>query len=273
MSTIRAICSDIDGTLLDSRRELSERTIQSIKRVRNSVPVILASSRMPAAMRHLQFELDIPDHPMICYNGGYVIQYRLSGQVQVLENVTIPLSVCASIVQLTQETKLHVSLYHADEWYAPCEDQWTEREARITKVAPVIRQFIPVINEWKKQSKGAHKIMCMGDEEEIDHLQKNLTQQHAADVHAYRSKSTYLEISPRSISKASALIHLVQTSYGLQPAEVMAFGDNYNDIEMLKAVGWGIAVENARPEVKVIAREVTLSNIHDGVAITIDKYL
>src|SRR5688572_19884663 len=112
MTTIRAICSDIDGTLLDSHRQLSERTIQSIKRIKNAIPVILASSRMPSAVRHLQLELDIPEHPVICYNGGYVIHYQSSGRLHVLDNVTIPLSVCESILQLTKETALHVSLYH-----------------------------------------------------------------------------------------------------------------------------------------------------------------
>lgn len=272
MQKIRAVCTDIDGTLLDSRRELSDRTIHAVKRIKDSIPVILASSRMPAAMRHLQFELDISNHPLICFNGGYVIQYDM-GSVDVLENITIPILVCQAIAELTVNTTIHTSLYHADEWYAPQEDQWTERESRITKVSPVIKSFEKVISAWNIEGKGAHKVMCMGPEDEIQRIQDVLSTQYASAVHAYRSKSTYLEISPRSVSKASALLALISRLYHISPADVMAFGDNYNDVEMIKMVGWGIAVENARDEVKQVARETTLSNILDGVAIAIDKYV
>jgi Cof subfamily protein (haloacid dehalogenase superfamily) len=270
---IRAICTDIDGTLLDSRRELSDRTLSSIKRIKNTVPVILASSRMPAAMRHLQYQLDIPTHPLICFNGGYVIQYMDAGVVSVLENITVPLQICRDIVALTAHTTIHTSLYHADEWYAPQNDQWSEREARITKVSPAIKPFEKVISDWEIEGKGAHKIMCMGPEAEIQRIQDILSSEYETVVHAYRSKSTYLEISPRAISKASALLMLINTLYRIKPADVMAFGDNYNDIEMIRAVGWGIAVDNARNEVKQVAREITLSNILDGVAVAIDKYV
>jgi hypothetical protein len=53
--------------------------------------------------------------------------------------------------------------------------------------------------------------------------------------------------------------------------EVVAFGDNYNDIEMLKHAGLGIAVGNAKPEVKEVANLITESNVNDGVAIQLEK--
>ena len=75
MTKFKAICTDIDGTLLDTNRQLSIGTIDAFKGLGSSIPVILASSRMPAAMRHLQAELGVLNHPMVCYNGGYVIRY------------------------------------------------------------------------------------------------------------------------------------------------------------------------------------------------------
>ena len=71
-----------------------------------------------------------------------------------------------------------------------------------------------------------------------------------APLHLYRSKDTYLEIAPLQISKASALSQLLQAELNIDMKEVIAFGDNYNDIEMLKAVGCGVAVGNAKDEVK-----------------------
>lgn len=269
---IRAVCTDIDGTLLDSRRELSPRTLATIGRIKDTMPIILASSRMPAAMRHLQQELGITTHPLICYNGGYVLQ--LDGpRPHVLDSVVIPVAVCRQILALTAGTSLHISLYEQDNWYAPGYDQWTEREARITKVSPQIDPAANVLARWEHHGTGAHKIMCMGEEGAISALQNALESGFSTDVHAYRSKSTYLEIAPRAISKASALELVLKTCYGLGAANAMAFGDNYNDMDMLTTAGWGIAMANGRDEVKALAKEITGANIDDGVAQAIERHL
>jgi len=269
--TIKAICTDIDGTLLNKDRELSPKTIETINRLPKDFPVILASSRMPAAMRHLQKTLHRVDNPLICYNGGLVIDYD-SDEIIALDNVSIPLDLCAKIHGFTQQTSIHLSLYGEDEWYAPQMDYWTEREIRSTKVQPKIESFSSVMELWANASAGAHKVMCMGKAEEIDALYKELEKHLPNDLHLYRSKDTYIEIAPRKISKASALQALLDSRYDIQMQEVMAFGDNYNDIEMLQAVGLGVAVGNAREEVKAIADEITHASIDDGVALMIEKH-
>lgn len=271
---IRAICTDIDGTLLDSRRELSDRTIRTIRNLPPEIPVILASSRMPAAMRHLQAELGITRHPLICYNGGYVLYSSTDSDTtpRLLNSVTIPIDTCRTIADLAAGPDIHVSLYNEDIWYAPTYDQWTEREERITKAPPRIVSNAEVLQTWQVHNTGAHKVMCMGPADQIEALIVAIEQACPQQLHLYRSKDTYLEIAPRSISKASALAQLLATQYKIAMADIMAFGDNYNDIEMLAAAGLGIAVENARPEVKAIAREITAGNVDDGVAIAIEKY-
>lgn len=270
---ISAICTDIDGTLLDSRRELSPRTIRAIKSLDGKIPVILASSRMPAAMRHLQEELGILDHPLICYNGGYVLHYS-AGAVQpvVLDSVQIPVWICSSIATMARSTDIHVSLYTEDRWYAPAQDQWAEREERITKVSASITDLETVLEEWGGEGIGAHKVMCMGPEHQIDAMEKELNTLFHDTLHIYRSRPTYLEIAPRSISKGTALALVLEKLYGLDLQHALAFGDNYNDIDLLKMVGLGIAVENARDEVKGVAKEITLSSIADGVAVAIEQY-
>ena len=83
----------------------------------------------------------------------------------------------------------------------------------------------------------------------------------------YRSKETYIEISHKSISKKTAIEVLLRKIYPqLSMENVIAFGDNYNDIEMLKAVGLGVAVSNANDEVLKVANKITDTNKNDGVA-------
>ena len=274
MIKIAAVCTDIDGTLLDSRRELSDRTIQAVKLINNAgIPLILASSRMPGAMRHLQQQLGILKQPMICFNGGYVILHEGdSSSTVILNTVTIPLSICLSIGALAAGTDIHISLYRADQWFAPNVDQWTQREQTITKVNATILPFDSVMSQWKKTDLGAHKVMCMGDERQIADLYSELVKMFFDDLHVYRSRPTYLEIAPKTVSKATALRLLMKKRFDSDLSEVMAFGDNYNDVDMIRTTGYGIAVGNAIQEVKDVAKEITLNSKDDGVAIAIEKY-
>lgn len=87
---------------------------------------------------------------------------------------------------------------------------------------------------------------------------------------AVRSGPRVLALKAKGISKASALKQLVN-EWGIPLEKVVAFGDEVNDIDMLKAAGLGIAMGNADPEVKRYADCVTLSNDEDGVAVKIEE--
>jgi hypothetical protein len=262
----KLICSDIDGTLLGKNRELSEITIREIQRV-FPIPFVLISSRMPNAMRHLQKQLGNETAPLIAYNGGLVLHND-----QILHSSIIDNLVLESVIGLCEKTSIHLSLYFEDEWYVPSMDFWAVRESEITKVAPVVKSSKSVLNQWKNEAKGAHKIMCMGDEAEIDVLYKTLENSFSNEIMLYRSKPTYIEISHRSVSKKTAIDVLLNSCYtNVSMKKVLAFGDNYNDIEMLKAVGLGVAVANAIEEVLQIATKITDTNKNDGVAKVIQE--
>ncbi len=265
--SISLICSDIDGTLLNKERQLSEKTISQIKK-NNDKPFILISSRMPAALKHLQEELDITNLPIIAYNGGLIIN-----QGKIISTTEIEHTITSNLVDFCSEKKLHISLYHNDEWYVDEYDYWADREANNTKVKPTVQAYATSIDLWEKENKGAHKLMVMGDADKIDELVKLITEKFDDQIIGYRSKDTYLEIAHKSISKKTAIKELIENVYPQFSFEqVMAFGDNYNDIEMLKAVGIGVAVANARPEVLEISNATTDKNIEDGVANFIESY-
>lgn len=261
------ICTDIDGTLLNKDRELSEATIAQVQRV-NPIPLVLISSRMPNGMRHLQREFGNENNPLIAYNGGLVLSNN-----KVLHSTFIENAVLKEIINKCTNTSIHLSLFHADEWYVPSMDYWAKREENNTKVTPEIKASVEVLASWEEEGKGAHKIMCMGDEAEIDALYKSLETNFSNEIMLYRSKETYIEISHKNISKKTAIDVILEDCYPtLTMDNVVAFGDNYNDIEMLKAVGLGVAVGNAKYEVLEIADAVTDTNKNDGVAKAIKEY-
>ena len=255
------ICTDIDGTLLNKDRELSELTIAEVQRIA-PIPFVLISSRMPKGMRHLQQQFGNSSTPLIAYNGGLV----LNGDT-ILHSTFIDNMVLEATIHKCLNTKIHLSLFHADEWYVQSMDYWAKREENNTKVTPEIKSYKEVLTKWQQENKGAHKIMCMGNENEIDVLYKTLENEFSNEIMLYRSKETYIEISHKSISKKTAIEVLLNNLYPkLSMENVIAFGDNYNDVEMLKAVGLGVAVANANDEVLKIANKVTDTNKNDGVA-------
>ncbi|TNE97569.1 MAG: HAD family phosphatase [Deltaproteobacteria bacterium] len=266
---LKALCTDIDGTLLNAERDLSPRLKSAVSRLPQDFPVILASSRMPDAMRHLLRDLNRPNEPLICYNGGYVI----SGEGEVLDSVEIPLSMVSKILELSKNSSVHVSLYQGENWYEPKDDYWAQREIKNTKVQPTWKSGEEVLDLLSTSDSGAHKVMCMGESQEISWLYGELHFSHSEDLHLYRSKDTYIEIAPKKISKATALQLVLDHLYDFGPEHVIAFGDNYNDIDLLQKVGWGVAVENARPEVKAVAKEVTLHHKEDGVASSLERLI
>ena len=116
--------------------------------------------------------------------------------------------------------------------------------------------------------------MCMGSVEEIDSIVAHLSIDFGEAVHLYRSKDTYLEITPKYIDKAKALKVLLDAEYEFGLAEVIAFGDNHNDDELIKRVGWGVAVGNATDTLKSLANYVSgYTNKEDAVAKALERFL
>ncbi|MEX2511889.1 MAG: Cof-type HAD-IIB family hydrolase [Cyclobacteriaceae bacterium] len=271
---IEAICTDIDGTLLDKTREISPRTIAAFQSLPRDFPIILASSRMPSAMLHLLKDLDRENNPLICYNGGFVLGPTISDrETDILDSKEIPIQICKQILSMTVTTGIHVSLYTHDEWHAPQHDFWTKKEETVTKVSASILAGNQVLEFWERQQKSAHKIMCMGKANEISDLFHALAGNYADQLHLYRSKDTYIEIAPKQVSKATALSLLLSQHYQVPMENVMAFGDNFNDVDLIQSVGFGVAMGNAKNEVKEVAKAMTGKNTDNGVAMMIEQYL
>lgn len=262
----KIIFSDIDGTLLNKERELSPLTISVFQQLQKEVPVVLISSRMPEAMRHLQHELHIAHQPLISYNGGLILV-----DDEIISSTEIPIEIIRKLHEFNVNMSCHLSLYHNDEWYVPAHDYWAKREESNTKVTPKLLSTEEVLEKWKREEKGAHKIMCMGEPYHIDDIVAFLADHFGEQLHLYRSKDTYLEIANKEVSKLTGINILLKDHFHLELEDAIAFGDNFNDYEMLKAVGMGIAVGNAKPEILEIAKEITLHGKEDGVAKSLQK--
>ncbi len=262
----KILCSDLDGTLLTTKSDVSDFTITEINRLKPQVKVILVSARMPSAMTYLQQDLGIEEQPIICYNGALV----LDGEKE-LSSVHIGTEHLQLIYELAEANETKLGLYYNNEWYVEMDSERVQKEIKYTKTTPIFRPTPETLSDWKNRNIGAHKIMLMSTKENADALYPILDEQLGDHLNLYRSNDTLIEVAPNSVSKLSAIKSLLQEDESLN--DVISFGDNYNDIEMLQYSGHGVAVGNAREEVKAIADAVTLPNIENGVADYIKKHL
>ncbi len=268
--SLKIAFTDIDGTLLNKDRVPSSLLKEEVARISKlKVPFVLISSRMPSAMFHIQQDLGIEDIPLICYNGGLVL---VDGKP--IHSTEIPANIVRTIHDLNADNSFHISLYKEDDWFVESMDFWAKREQNNTKVSPTVRSIETVVKEWEQSKRGAHKVMCMGTKEALDVVMDTLSKTHADSLHLYRSKDTYIEIANKEISKLTGIKTLLRHSYpAFSLDNCIAFGDNYNDIEMLTAVKMGVAVKNAKQEVLAIADSISETNHNDGVAKAIQKHL
>ncbi|WP_234122037.1 Cof-type HAD-IIB family hydrolase [Clostridium hydrogenum] len=265
MGNFKMICLDIDGTLLNSKHEITPETKKKIQLAskEKQIPVILVSARMPKGILFLQRELEI-EEPIICYSGALV----LDKGGRVISKNFISVSNIKEVHKKAQELGVHVSLYKDNEWYIEKMDEWAKQESEITNITPIIVNFQVLIEKWKNEGTGVNKILCMAESNKISLLKEKIK---TGDLNVYPSKPTYLEIMPKEASKTSA-INVLREKFNIEQSEIMAAGDNYNDTDMIEYAGLGVAMGNAPQEVKACADFVTLTNDEDGVASAIEKF-
>lgn len=262
----KVLCSDLDGTLLSTKSDVSDFAVTQIHRIKNETRVILVSARMPSGMRYLQQRLGIENQPMVCYNGALVLD-----QDKVVISIFIPLKVVRKIFLICKPYHADIGVYVHDQWLVSNASERVDKEIKYTRSTPSYMPASMILHYLGKENLGAHKLMVMGTKESADALMPVLEEKFGALVHLYRSNNTLIEIAPKSVSKLTAIEKLLKDDERM--TDVVAFGDNYNDIEMLQKAGLGVAVGNAREEVKAIADKVIQDNVEDGVAHFIEKYI
>ncbi|TMU50569.1 Cof-type HAD-IIB family hydrolase [Flagellimonas algicola] len=262
----KILCSDLDGTLLSSKNDVSDFTVSEINRIKNRMRVVLVSARMPKAMRYLQDRMGIGGNPLVCYNGALVLQ-----NADELCNIMISIDLTKELHTICDRHGIKLGLYQNDEWCVEATSERVEKEIFNTKAQPIFESTIKTLQRWEQNNIGPHKIMLMGTKCMMDVITPVLESHFSDTMNCYRSNDTLIEIAPKAVSKLGAIQSLLHSDETLE--DVIAFGDNFNDVEMLQKVGCGVAVANGRDEAKAVANWVTLSNKEHGVAQFIKDHL
>ena len=263
MSKYKLIAVDLDDTLLDSQRRISQRTIEAIRQVRKKgIHVTFATGRMFCSARPFAQQLNI-DLPLITYQGA-LIKNVLSEEV--LLHRTIPLDLAQQVITYLQQNNYHINLYIDDDLFVSESNPTGERYARNCRVD------LNVVGDLLKfMDVSPTKILAIDSAERIAKLQRQLEKIYSTDVlHLCTSKPEFLEISNPEATKGHALAMLAKL-FNVQREEVMAIGDSFNDIEMLEYAGMAVVMDNAHDDIKGLADYVAPSNDQDGVAEVLEK--
>ncbi len=266
MAGYKCIFCDVDGTLLDSQCRIPPKTADIIKRaVASGIPFILVSARMPQAMTPFLAELQI-EAPIISYNGALT----LSAAGEVLESVEIPAEAASELYHYASGNfdTVNCSIYRGFDWVVDSfENPHVKEESRIVSVVPEVAD----IEGYLKRCGSVHKVFCIGDEADAALLYARL-KEISVDVRPAMSAVNYIEITAVEASKSAAVRSFCERE-GISESEIIAFGDNYNDVDMLKHAGMGVGMGNAPADVQAAADMVTSSNDQEGIYEALKKLL
>jgi Cof subfamily protein (haloacid dehalogenase superfamily) len=270
----RLLAVDMDGTLLDRRSQVDPVTVRAVRAaVTAGVHVVLASGRAPRHMLEVHRQLRL-ETPIVAHNGALV--YDVGGQ-EVIHHEPIDLEVARRIAQMLKEHDPAINLHlETQEGVA---DRWN--------VETLDERILDSITRWKVEP--PHSVgeirRLLGDEatrvsklwfyapsDVMAAIKRRMTAEMRDRIATLAFDDVTLTILSSGVSKASA-VEWVAARFGVSQPEVIAIGDDLNDVPMLGWAGLGVAMANAKPAAWAVARATTGSNDEHGVAQAIRRWV
>ncbi|ACC84481.1 Cof-type HAD-IIB family hydrolase [Nostoc punctiforme] len=268
---IKLLVLDIDGTIAGHSNTISAGVKQAIVAAQaQGIPVAIATGRMYRSA--LRFHQDIGSTlPLMAYQGAWIQDPNTQ---QIHRHWAISREMAHQLLDYFEQPELRsllsVHFYINDQLYVRELTRETQIYAERSAIIP-----IPVGDLRQTLTNEPTKILALSDDTDlIDRLLGNLRRQYTpAELYLTTSVATFFEATNASVNKGTAVRYLAEELLGLEIANVMAIGDNFNDVEMLESVGLGVAMGNAPEGVQAIAQWVAPSVEEDGAAVAIEKFL
>jgi Cof subfamily protein (haloacid dehalogenase superfamily) len=276
--TIKQIVLDIDGTLLNSNRVISPKTKQVLcDAQRQGVRVVLASGRPTRGMLHLAQELDMHKYNgfLVSYNGARLTDVDTN---EILFDQPLPQELAQAALERLKDYNL-IPMINDDEHmyvhdvYAGVIDVYGKQTNIIQYEAHGNNFLLQEVQDLAKFATfGLNKILIAGDPQYLKQVADEVYQPFVETLNGVFSAPFYFELTDKGIDKAKAL-DVVNAKLGIQPQQIIAFGDAQNDLSIIQYAGIGVAMGNASEIVKSAANHITASNDQDGIAVALDKFL
>ncbi len=266
---IKLIAIDMDGTLLNPQHEVTPGVKKAIQAAREKgVSVVLATGRPFIGVQRYLMELDLQHEGQYCItNNGALVQQAATGECVV--EATLTHDDYLYFEKLARELGVHFQALTKSELYTANKDisAFTVHESFLTGIPLHYRAV-----EEMDSSMTFPKVMMIDPPEILDKAIARLPEEARERATIMKSSPYYLEILNKKVNKGAGVKALADR-LGLSRDEVMAIGDQENDMAMLEFAGTGVAMGNGIESVKAIAQFVTKTNLEDGVAYAIEKFV
>lgn len=263
----KIIALDLDGTLLTAKKEILPETKEAlVKAQKNGVKVVLASGRPLPGMEFVAKELDLYKYGgyILSYNGGQIYD---CGNNEVIFEKSIDVKDTKQIYDLSVMHNTNILTYLDNKIYAEFYDEYIEIEERINRM-----EYVETDNLLESITKPVPKFIMLENGEYLEKIEPLVAEQLGEKFSVTRSEPFFLEVMPKGIDKGSSLAKLAELT-GVKREEIIVCGDSYNDVTMVKFAGLGVAMGNAKQEVKDVASFITFTNEENGIAHVIEKYV
>ena len=260
----KLIAADMDGTLLDDKKIITPKNLAAIKKaMADGVIFAFSTGRPPIAVEPYR-KIIGENVPVIAYNGAMVVL----GENDIFFNQTLTKEQSEIIYEQVKKYKTMACIWSRNRLYV------TELGARADRYKINVMTEPVLFNDPETIiNQGITKFLWFDTPERTSLFRQELAKpMKELGITVCPSTSEYLEFFSSNVSKALSLERLAK-HYGIRREEIIAFGDNFNDLEMIEYAGLGVAMHNAPDGVKSAADFVTVSNNEDGIAYAIERFL
>lgn len=259
------VFSDVDGTLLNSAHVMPQKHKEAIAACKaNGIPFVIVSARSPSGIYPLVEESGVQGgFGPICAHGGGLI---LDEDGSVLFTKGMDKLLAAEIIDFVEGEHFAASwcLYSYDQWLVKTRD-----DPRIIEEETIVRAESTAGTVSDVTGDVVHKILCICDADAIEEIERRVKERFP-QCKVVKSWITQLEILPNGVDKGLAVTELCRAK-GVPVEDTIAFGDNYNDEEMLAAAGRGYLMANAPQPLKDKGFLPAKSNDEDGIYHTLKE--
>lgn len=275
---IKVIIMDVDGTLTNSKKQITPKTKEMLIEAQNKgIKLVLASGRPVSGLIGLAKELEMEKHHglLVSFNGSKVVDCQTK---EVLFNQTMRIEDAREVLEHMKNFKVYPMIDKGN--YLFVNDVYkgmiTYQNEKIDIIQYEARGGNFKLCEIEDLSSFVdfplNKILTAGDPEYLNEHYQDMMEPFKERLNCMFTAPFYFEFTAKGIDKAKALDSVLKPM-GFQQEEMVAFGDGDNDATMLSYAGIGVAMDNAQDSLKKIADKITLSNEEDGIAVMLETLL
>lgn len=262
----KLIAIDLDGTTLNNQSLITPRTAEVLKKASASGHYVSIATGRPYRMsKHFYQQLEL-NTPMVNFNGALV--HKPFEKWSYERELSIKREIAFAILEKKEALNLDfVAAENRETFFINSVEDF--------EGAFFAENHVTDENLFKNLKTNPTSLLLKTKHEFSANVSKVLSEEFAneIDVRTWGGPNAILEVVPKGVQKAMA-VSIIADSYGLKSKDVIAFGDEHNDIELLEYAGWGVAMANGTEQLKAIANDVTTKNNHDdGLAEYLENYL